>query len=112
VKYLHSFSSINYAVPLSFASISLAAWDALDEEARTALTEAARETAERQWTVLATRLDDNFKRMRQNGVAIDENPPAEVMDALRAAAAASIADWLTRAGPQAKLIYETYRKAR
>lgn len=111
-KYLRQFSSINYAVPLSFASISLTAWDALDDEARAILTEAARETAERQWTVLATRLDDNFRRMRANGVTIDEKPPAEVMDALRTAAAASVADWLTRAGPQAKLIYETYRKAR
>jgi TRAP-type C4-dicarboxylate transport system substrate-binding protein len=111
-KYLRRFSSINYAVPLSFASISLAAWETLDEDARAALTEAARETAERQWTVLATRLDENFRRMRANGVTIDEKPPVEVMDALRAAADASIADWLARAGPQAKLIYETYRKAR
>jgi TRAP-type C4-dicarboxylate transport system substrate-binding protein len=111
-KYLRQFSNINYAVPLSFASISLAAWDALEDDVRTMLTEAARETAERQWTVLATRLDDNFRRMRANGVTINEKPPAEVMDALRAAAAASIDDWLTRASPQARLIYETYRKAR
>ena len=61
-KYLRHFSDINYAVPLSFASISLAEWDGLDDAGRAAMTEAARETTERQWTVLATRLADNIAR--------------------------------------------------
>jgi TRAP-type transport system periplasmic protein len=111
-KYLREFSAINYAVPLSFVSISLAAWDALDDSGRAAKTEAARETAERQWTVLATRLEENFKRMRENAVNISDAPPADVMSALRAAADESVADWLARAGDDAKLVYETYRKAR
>jgi TRAP-type C4-dicarboxylate transport system substrate-binding protein len=110
-KYLRHFSDIGYAVPLSFASVSLTAWDGLDDATRDALSEAARETTERQWTVLATRLDENFKRMRQNGVTIDGKPPADVMNVLRAAAEASLADWLTRAGPEAQQVYETYRKA-
>ena len=111
-KYLRHFSDINYAVPLSFASISLAAWESLDDDGRAAMTEAARETTERQWTVLATRLADNVARMKANGVAIDDKPPADVMEALRAAAASSLTDWLARAGPQAQQVYETYRKAR
>ena len=109
---MRQFSAINYAAPLSFVSISLSAWESLDDAGRAAMSEAARETTERQWTVLATRLDENFARMRQNGVTIDDKPPAEVMSALRAAADASIADWLARAGPQAQQVYETYRKAR
>ncbi len=111
-KYLRHFSEINYAVPLSFASISLAEWDGLDDVGRAAMTEAARETTERQWTVLATRLADNIARMKANGVTIDAKPPADVMDALRAAAAASLTDWLARAGPEAQRVYETYRQAR
>lgn len=111
-KFVRYFSAINYAAPLSFASISLSAWNALDDAGRTAMTEAAQETTERQWTALATRLDENFARMRQNGVTIDDKPPAEVMSALRAAAEASIAEWLARAGPDAQRVYETYRKAR
>src|SRR5882724_3622537 len=74
-KYLRHFSDIDYAVPLSFAAISLAAWDTLDDANRGAVAEAARATTERQWTVLATRLDENFKRMRANGVTIDTKPP-------------------------------------
>lgn len=109
-RYLRHFSAINYAVPLSFVSISRVAWDALDDAGRAALTAAARETAERQWSVLTSRLDENYARMRQNGVVIDEKPPADVMQALRAAADASIADWQSRAGPQARQVYEAYRR--
>jgi len=111
-KFVRQFSAINYAAPLSFVSISLSAWEGLDDAGRDAMEEAARATTERQWTVLATRLDENFARMRQNGVTINDKPPAEVMSALRAAAEASITDWLTRAGPEAKQVYDTYRKAR
>src|SRR5205823_12390228 len=67
-KYLRYFSAINYAVRLSFVSISRTAWDALDDAGRAALLAAARETAERQWAALTTRLDENYARMRQNGV--------------------------------------------
>ncbi|MEJ0078861.1 MAG: hypothetical protein WDO17_26205 [Alphaproteobacteria bacterium] len=40
-KYLKNFSEVGYALPLSFASISLAAWTSLDDAGRSAL-EAAR----------------------------------------------------------------------
>ena len=109
-KYLRHFSAINYAVPLSFVSISRAAWDALDDAGRAALTAAARETAERQWAALTTRLDENYARMRENGVAIDEKPPADVMQALHAAGDATVAAWLEHAGPEARQVYETYRQ--
>jgi TRAP-type C4-dicarboxylate transport system substrate-binding protein len=111
-KYLRHFSDINYAVPLSFASISLAAWDSLDEAGRLAISEAALETSERQWTALAARLNENYSRMRANGVTIDVKPPAEVLRALRKAADTSVAEWLERAGPEARQIYQTYRKTR
>ena len=111
-KYLRHFSDINYAVPLSFASISLAAWESLDDAGRAAMTEAARETTERQWTVLATRLADNVARMKANGVAIDAKPPADVMEALRAAAARRSPTGSRAPARRRGSVYETYRKAR
>jgi TRAP-type C4-dicarboxylate transport system substrate-binding protein len=110
-KYLRYFSDIHYAVPLSFTSISLSIWNSLDEPGRNAIAEAARESSQRQWTVLNVRMEENFARMRANGVAIDEKPPTDVMNALRAAADASVIDWLSRAGPEASQIYQAYRKA-
>jgi len=110
-KYLKNFSDVGYALPLSFTSISLAAWASLDDAGRTALEEAARETTDHQWTVLGSRLSENFGRMRQNGVVIDETPPADVMAALHAAADATIANWLTRAGPEAQRVLREFRPA-
>ncbi len=111
-KFLRNFSDIGYAVPLSFASISLEPWANLDDAGRAAILDVARETTERQWVALAVRLSENFARMRANGVVIDEKPPAEVMDTLRAAADASVGDWLARAGPEARQVFEQYREKR
>src|SRR5436305_11561438 len=73
-KYLRNFSDVGYALPLSFASISLAAWTSLDDAGRAAIKDAARETTERQWSALTARLAENSARMRANRVAIDEKP--------------------------------------
>ncbi|MEA2929068.1 MAG: hypothetical protein QOG38_1496 [Hyphomicrobiales bacterium] len=108
-KYLRHFADINYAVPLSFTAISLNVWEKLDDAGRAALSGAARATTERQWAVLAARLNENFARMRQNGVTIDETPPAGVTAALRAAADASVVDWQAKAGSEARAILERYR---
>jgi len=111
-KYLKNFSEVGYALPLSFASISLAAWTSLDDAGRAAIEDAARETSARQWEALAARLGENFARMRQNGVVIDEKPPADVMAALRAAAETVVADWTKRAKPEAQRILRDYQARR
>lgn len=111
-KYLPNFSDVGYAAPLSLASISLEAWSRLDAAGRAAIVDAARETSEHQWAALANRLAENFARMRANGVTIDDKPPAEVMAALKTAADTPIADWLSRAGPDAKAVFEAYREKR
>ena len=111
-KYLRNFSDVGYALPLSFVSISLEVWTNFDDAARLAIEDAARETTQRQWAALAGRLAENFARMRANAVTIDEKPPADVMNALRAAAETVVADWTTRAGPEARKVYEIYRASR
>jgi TRAP-type C4-dicarboxylate transport system substrate-binding protein len=108
-KYLKFFSDIYYAVPLSFAAVSLEAWMKLDEATRAAIEEAGRETTQHQWSALSGRVEQNFARMRQNGMTIDEHSPDDVMAALRTAAARSIGDWQSRAGPQAAQILDAYR---
>jgi TRAP-type C4-dicarboxylate transport system substrate-binding protein len=111
-KYLRNFSDVGYALPLSFGAISLATWTSLDEMGRRALTDAAEETSEHQWAALNGRLKQNFERMRQNGVTIDEKPPAEVIAALHAAADATIAEWRARVGPDAQRVLQEFRAAR
>jgi TRAP-type C4-dicarboxylate transport system substrate-binding protein len=110
-RYLRYFADINYAVPLSFGSVSLDAWNALDDGTRAAILEAARETTERQWSAMTGRVAQNFARMRENKVVIDENPPAAVMTALRRAARKSIGEWKERAGPDAQQLLDAYVKS-
>ena len=107
-KYLRYFSAVSYAAPLSFTSISLDAWNKLDESERAAFEAAARETYERQWTVLQSRVAKNYARMRENGVTIDENPPTDVMAELRKAGTAPSARWLAQTPPDVQAAMNTY----
>lgn len=103
-KYTRNFSEILYAVPLSFASVSLDAWQKLDRETQAAVETAALETSEHQWQAMSGRVAVNYKRMRDNGVTIDEAPPKDVMNALRSAASQSVASWKAKVAPAAQQV--------
>ncbi|TDR90052.1 TRAP transporter substrate-binding protein [Enterovirga rhinocerotis] len=98
---LPHFAEINYAIPLSFATVSQKAYEALDPDLRRAVDEAAAETESRQWAAIRTRLDENYKRMRENGVTIRTGIDPAVTAALREAGAASVVEWRKVAGPEA-----------
>lgn len=95
---LPNFTEVNYAVPVSLATVNAAALDALPADLRRVVKEAAAETGRRQWTVIRTRLAENYERMRANGVIIRTTPPADVVRALAAAAERPIEAWRARAG--------------
>lgn len=108
-KYLRYFTDVSYAIPLSFATVNLAAWNALDDASRAAVERIAQETTAHQWRAMDGRAEANFTRMRANGMTIAPAPPAAVGAALRAAASAVIDDWLKRAGPEGSQILAAYR---
>jgi TRAP-type C4-dicarboxylate transport system substrate-binding protein len=110
-KYLKYFSEITYAIPLSLGSVSLREWNMLDDEARRAIEQAARETTEHQWAAMAGRVERNYKTMRDNGVTITQ-PPLDVTIALAAAGAKSLIDWQLRAGPDAAKVLQDYQARR
>ena len=94
------FTAIGYAMPLSFATVSQASYDALPAELRHGVDQAAAETEAAQWQALVQRTERNYAVMRANGVSLHEPSPA-LMDALREAAAVTIRDWAAAAGPEA-----------
>jgi TRAP-type C4-dicarboxylate transport system substrate-binding protein len=108
-RYLRHFCDIQYAMPLSFAAISLQAWNRLDNGARTAIEQAARETTDRQWAALDTRVAVNFAWMRANGVIIEERPSPDLMMALREAALPSIASWSAKVGPEGRRVLNEFQ---
>jgi TRAP-type C4-dicarboxylate transport system substrate-binding protein len=107
---LKHFSEINYAMPLSFATVNLDAWNALDPAARAAVESAAAQTSERQWKAMQGRVAENYARMRQHGMHIASPAPAPVMAQLKGAAVDTIAAWEILAGEEGRAILETYRR--
>src|SRR5437667_4238875 len=79
-EYLPYFSEITYSLPLSIASVNQAAYDGLSPDTRAAVDAASRQTESELWLALSTRLEENYQRMRQNGVTIDSNPEPLIVE--------------------------------
>jgi TRAP-type C4-dicarboxylate transport system substrate-binding protein len=107
---LKNFSEINYAIPLSFATVNLEAWNALDPATRASVEAAAQETSERQWKAMEGRVAENYARMRQQGMNIASPAPGPVMAQLKGAAVETIAAWEKLAGEEGRAILEAYRR--
>jgi TRAP-type C4-dicarboxylate transport system substrate-binding protein len=108
-EYLPYFSEITYSLPLSVASVNQAVYDGLSPELRAAVDAAGRQTEVELWLALSTRLQENYQRMRQNGVTIDTNPAPAIVEALRTGAAEAQRSWCTRSGPVCAGVLDTFK---
>ncbi|CAM3949953.1 TRAP transporter substrate-binding protein [Bordetella bronchialis] len=108
-QYLPCFIEVNYAMPLSIATMNLAAYHALDAAGRKAIDEAAAATEAEQWKRMEGRLEENRANMRKNGVTIESAVPPAVQQALHDAAANALSDWETRTGADGKAILDQYK---
>jgi TRAP-type C4-dicarboxylate transport system substrate-binding protein len=111
-EYLPRFSEITYSLPLSIASVNQAAYDGLNPDTRAAVDAASRQTESELWLALATRLEENYQRMRQNGVAIDTSPEPSIVQALQTGAAAAQRAWCARSGPVCAEILDAFKAGR
>ena len=100
-QYLPAFAEINYAMPISIATINLAAYEALDAAGKAAVDQAGAETEAAQWQRIRSRLDENYQTMRSNGVAIDARVAPDVMRGLKAASAGAVTQWQAKVGADA-----------
>ncbi|MGS1109416.1 TRAP transporter substrate-binding protein [Achromobacter anxifer] len=103
-EHLPNFAEINYAMPISVATMNLQAYQALDARTRRAIDQAAAQTETEQWKRIDGRLQQNYANMRKNGVAINTSVPLPVRRALKDAAADSVKNWKAAAGPEAAAI--------
>jgi TRAP-type transport system periplasmic protein len=108
-EFLPYFSEITYSLPLSVASVNQALYESLSPDLREAVDAASRQTETELWLALATRLQENYQRMRQNGVAIDSSPDPTILTALQSGAAAAQRAWCTRSGPACVRILDAFR---
>jgi TRAP-type C4-dicarboxylate transport system substrate-binding protein len=108
-EYLPYFSEITYSLPLSVAGVNQAVYDGLSPEFRDAVDAAGRQTEIELWIALSTRLQENYQRMRQNGVTIDSNPDPSIVEALRTGAASAQQAWCARSGPVCTEILDAFK---
>ena len=111
-EHLPHFAEINYAMPVSIATMNLEAYQALDARTRRAIDQAAAQTETEQWKRIDGRLQQNYANMRKNGVAINTAVPLAVRKALKDAAADSVKAWKATAGPEADAILKPPAKKR
>jgi TRAP-type C4-dicarboxylate transport system substrate-binding protein len=108
-EFLPYFSEITYSLPISVASVSQAAYDGLPSDLREAVDTASRQTETELWLALATRLQRNYQRMRENGVTIDTNPAPAIVAALQSQAFAAQQAWCTKSGPTCEQVLGAFR---
>jgi TRAP-type C4-dicarboxylate transport system substrate-binding protein len=89
--------------------VNLDKWNALDAPTRREVLEAAAETEARQWKALEGRIAQNYARMRENGMAIATEIPAEVRAGFRDAARLVVDDWAAKAGPEARALLDAIK---
>jgi TRAP-type C4-dicarboxylate transport system substrate-binding protein len=107
--YLPFFSEITYSLPLSIAAVNKSAYDGLSADQRTAVDAGSRQTETELWLALSTRLQENYARMRQNGVTIDSNPAPAIVEALRSGAVTAQQAWCGKSGPLCAEILDAFK---
>jgi TRAP-type C4-dicarboxylate transport system substrate-binding protein len=110
--YLPSFTAINYAVPLSLASINEALYQALPVAEKRAVDAAARATEAAQWQLIGTRLAANYATMHANHVEIVPAPSPALKALLAKSADGAVADWQRQVGPEGAAVLAAYRGKR
>jgi TRAP-type C4-dicarboxylate transport system substrate-binding protein len=111
-EFLPHFTEINYAMPLSIATMRRGVVDALPAELRQAVKDAAAETERHQWRLIETRLAENYARMRANGVVITTAIGGDLAAVFARSAASAIDAWAQQAGPgEAAILAEFRRRA-
>ncbi len=109
-QFLPHFTEVNYALPISLATMNLAAYEALPADLKALVDTAAAETDQRQWSAIRTRLAENYKRMRDNGVVIRTEVSPDVAQALAAAGKTAVEDWRGKVGPDGSAVLDSFLK--
>ena len=107
-EFLPHFTEVNYALPLSVATVSLKAYEALPADLRSVVDRAAEATERELWRIVATRLDANYARMRENGVTINTAPGDALLTALRRAGRPAVERWAAAAGSSGAALLDRF----
>jgi TRAP-type C4-dicarboxylate transport system substrate-binding protein len=108
-EFLRYFSEVTYSMPMSVASVNQTVYDGLAPELRQAVDVASQQTETELWLALSTRLQENYARMRANGVTIDVNPAPAIIAALQSGATSAQQAWCARSGPACDQVLRAFK---
>ncbi len=111
-EFLPYFSEITYSLPISVASVNQATYDELSPELREAVDTAGRQTETELWLALNTRLQQNYQRMRENGVTIDTDPAPAIVAALKSPAEAAQQAWCEKSAAACQQVLVPFRSGK
>ncbi len=109
---LTHFSAVNYSMSLNMTHVNKDAWNALNNDQRSALMKAAQVASKVAWGALTNRVAENYVEMKANGITVIDPVPDDFLAALSAVGEDVYADWIVKVGEVGQKILDDYRAAR
>lgn len=109
-EHLDHFTEINYAMPLSMATLNRDAFERLSDAQKNAVREAAAAAEEFAWSALADRTVANYETMRENGVTIVSELPPEMTATLVEGGVGVREAWYEEIGETGRAIVEEFNQ--
>jgi len=106
-----SLMELFFAVQLCFLTVAEPVFTSLPEAQRQVLVAAGRETEAALWKGIREDLQRDRQDIAARGVAVTDQPPADVLAALRAAAEPEIQSWASSMGADGATLLADYRRA-
>ncbi len=111
-EHLSHFTEVNYAMPLQIMHMNKDTYDSLTDEQKKAVDEASKAAEKFGWDLLAERVKQNYKTMREHDMTVVEDVPDEFIQKLSDAGQEAINDWKSKFDKSDELLadYEQRRK--
>ncbi|MDF1748903.1 MAG: TRAP transporter substrate-binding protein [Alphaproteobacteria bacterium] len=107
-EYLSNFTEINYSMPLNMVHINLDSYNALSDELKAAVDQAAADTQVHIWENIQNRRQKNYSTMRENGITITDTLSDDFKTLLVESADVARQKWLGDIGPRGAEILDVY----
>lgn len=108
--HLNHFTEINYAMPLSMATLNKTEFDALSDDQKKAVMEAAKAAEDFAWSALADRTTRNYATMKEKGVTVVNGLSPDFVAALIAGGKKARDGWIAEIGPKGQAIIDDFQK--
>jgi TRAP-type transport system periplasmic protein len=109
-EFLPHFTEINYAMPVSATVINQTLFDSFDADLQSVVIAAAAQTENALWSLIQTRLQQNYATMRSNGVRINEQRDPLLVGIFAKGAQSALEDWKTAVTPDNSKLLTDFQK--